>query len=100
MFFWYHFGLALSTVCIIHQIFGVVVFSSLVFIGAKDTILVITRLAISATIAQYIRAFEISGLLVGVPELGQDFEFAPDPRQDSSQLIGRSNPKNLMLSAG
>ena len=46
-----------------HQVLGVMIFSSLLFVSVKDLVPVIIRFGISATTAQYIRVFEISGLL-------------------------------------
>ena len=78
-----------------HQVLGVVIFSSLLFIGVKDLIPVMIRFCISATTAQYIRIFEISGLLAGSGQVAEDHTTSYDRAGKSGNTSTESKAKSL-----
>lgn len=55
-----------SAAGILHYIFGVLVFSSLVFVGALDTLPIVARYAASSVVCQAILLFELAGLRADV----------------------------------
>lgn len=52
----------LPALCVVHLFLGTMIFSSLLFVGVNDTTAIVLRYAMSAAVAQLIRAFEIAGL--------------------------------------
>ena len=92
-FFWYNCAIVLSTICTMHQVFGIVIFSSLLFIGVEDIIPVIIRFGVSALVAQYIRVFEISGLLAVFDQSCQDGAQSFDRLRDSRGEKDLPHPK-------
>ena len=79
-----------------HQVLGAVTFSSLLFIGVRDIIPVIIRLGLSATIAQYIRVFEISGLLVGLGQSHYDYASSVDQPGESKGRLEEPNENSTI----
>ena len=78
-----------------HQVLGVVIFSSLLFIGVKDLIPVIIRFGFSATTAQYIRVFEISGLLASTEQNNDDRILSLDQFRHSRSISKRKGPPKV-----
>ncbi|MCJ1256400.1 hypothetical protein MMC24_004221 [Lignoscripta atroalba] len=61
-FFSYLLALCLPLLSLIHVVVGVTIFSSLIFIGVNDTVVIVMRYGISALAVQLIRCFEATGL--------------------------------------
>lgn len=61
----YILGVLAGLICLAHQALGVIIFSSLLFIGVKDTFPILARFAVSAVVVQAIRTFEVKTVLAG-----------------------------------
>lgn len=56
------FDVVLPVLIVVHLFLGSMIFSSLLFIGVRDTWPILLRYGLSATMAKLIRMFEVAGL--------------------------------------